>query len=262
MTAPATYHPRRGSLSMRLLQHLQRTGQPATRAELRAAVGCGAITSHLDAAVAAGLLRIEGQPFRYCPTPALAAAALDGKRPPTVWTPERDAIVRSAYPTAVSTPSLARRLGVSVEALIHHAIQLGVRKTPAVKARIAKNKRRRSAAYITTSQRTERVLGLMRAGIADGATSAAIGRIIGVGGSVVSSTLRQAIRRGTVERRPINQRHFTYHLVRARDPRADEDGAPLQIRRPAAAAPRVITAAPRSVFDLGRAIHHHATTAP
>ncbi len=248
----APYYPRRNSLAMRVLRHMQLHAQPMSRRQMRAEFGA-TILNHLEGAVRAGLLSIEGSPEVFHPTAALATAVLDGKPGPTFWTEEsgRIQLLRRRYPTT-SNERLAKLLGATVYAVAVKASELGLRKTPDT---IRRHLQRRELArpYVTTSPRTERILQLMREGCADGATAAHISQLIGVRTTAVGNALRRAVDSGLVERRPINQRHYTYHLNRAHKAAAggSDDGQPVQIVVPATAARAPITTAPNSVFALG-----------
>lgn len=268
MTTPFT--PRTGSTALRVLQHMQQHGQPMSRAQLHAAFGVP-ITNQLDRAVAAGLLRVEGHPARFVPTPALAAAALDGRRPAPIWTDERVHAMLDRYAKSRDSAALAAELGVTHKALLCKAKGLGLKKTEAARRSILQRRELRgSRPYIAISARTERILQLMREGPADGATGKRIAQLIGsTTATLVGNSLRSAIERGIVVRRRVNERHYSYHLNRGRRAAGDQhdrDGLPVQIVVPACvASQRPITTAPASVFDLARTLttaqpNHHATT--
>ncbi len=256
------YHPRRNSLALRILRHMQLHGQPMSRAQMRAEFDA-VVMNQLQGAVRAGLLRVQGSPEAFYPTDALADATLDGRARTYVWGEERNALMQRRYHTS-SNAQLAKLLGVTKDAVRAQAAVLGLYKTPETVRRILK-RRALSRPYLTTSPRTENILRLMREGRADGATAGHIATLAGASASAVGNILRCAIARGVVERRPVNRRHFTYHLNRAH-PRAlcsaDED-RPVQIIVPAGA-PRtpIQTTAPNSVFALGRTPYpttNHAT---
>lgn len=264
------FAPRPGSTALRVLQHMQQNGQPMSRADIRATLGVN-IINHLDRAVAAGLLRVEGRPARFVPLPALATHPLDGKRPPRVWTDERLRVLQRRYAKSTDSAALADELGVSTKALQSKASELNLKKTTAAKRRILQNRGLcGSRPYITTSARTQRILQLMRAGLADGATARQIADLIGIASAtIVGNSLRSAIERGIVVRRRVNERHYSYHLNRGRRAAGDQhdrDGLPAQIVVPACvASQRPITTAPASVFDLARTLTastHHTTAQP
>lgn len=256
MTRP-TFTPRRGSDAMRVLQHMQRTGRPMSRAQIRAELGI-TITNQINHAVQRGLLTVAGHPAVFYPTPELARAPLDG-RVIVFWTPERDDVLRRHYATSTSTPALARRIGTTKESLRARAAELGLKKTAATKRDIMRKRQLGGRPYVTISATTNRILQFMQQGEANGATGPRIAELVGLpSASLVNNYLRAAIRRGIVVQRPINQRHYTYHLAAGHH---QDDGRPTQIILPAADAPHPITTAPRSVFELGRAITRpHATT--
>lgn len=263
----ATYTPRAHSLAMRILRHIQLHRQPMSRAQLRDEFGVTLI-NHLAGAVRAGLLRVEGSPEVFHPTDALAAAPLDGIAPPKFWNAERTQLLCRRYPTT-GNARLAHLLATTTDAVAAKAAALGLRKTPATLRRL-RAMRDLSRRYVVTSQRTDRILQLMRQGSADGARAGEICRLAGIENpSAVSGALRNAIASGLVVRKPINRRHFTYHLNRAH-PAAKagaDDGQPLQIVVPAnyqRARTPIKTTAANSVFALGGTAHitttnQHAT---
>lgn len=265
----ATYTPRDGSLALRVLRHMQLHRQPMTRRQMSAEFGA-TIESQLDAAVRAGLLRAEGSPCVFHPTDALAAAPLDGRAPTRFWNAKRTQLLTRRYPTT-GNDRLAQLLYTTTDAVQAKAAALGLRKTPDTLRRLYAQ-RDLSRPYVTTSPRTDRILQLMRQGSADGVSAAVIGRLAGIPRATeVGNALRNAIASGLVVRKPINRRHFTYHLnpaYRAAKASAD-DGQPVQIVVPAgAAATPVRTTAPNSVFALGGTTctttqpttTHHAST--